>query len=52
MHMNKGHRTYSAFHPPGFMTRLFENVQILEHVETKPERGKGLPQDIWIIKKI
>jgi SAM-dependent methyltransferase len=47
----EGHRTYSAFHPPGYMTRLFENMQILEHVETKAEKGKGLPQDIWIIQK-
>jgi SAM-dependent methyltransferase len=47
----EGHRTYSAFHPPGFMTGLFENVQILEHVETKSEKGKGPSQDIWIIKK-
>ncbi len=47
----EGHRTFSAFHPPGFMKRLFKNVQILEHVEKKPERGKGLSQDIWIIKK-
>ena len=49
--VEEGHRTYSAFHPKGFMTTLFENVEILEHVETKPENGKWLPQDIWIVRK-
>lgn len=49
--VKEGHRTYSAFHPKGFMKNLFSNVEILEHIETKPEEGKGLPQDIWIVKK-
>ena len=49
--VKEGHRTYSAFHPKGFMEKLFYNVTILEHVETRPEKGKWLPQDIWIIKK-
>ena len=48
----EGHRTYSAFHPKGFIRSLFNNVEILEHIETEPEKGKWLPQDIWIIKKI
>jgi len=47
----EGHRTYSAFHPKAFMTRLFENARILEHIETPPEKGKYLPQDIWILQK-
>lgn len=49
--VKEGHRTFSAFHPTGFMTKLFTNVEILEHVVSKPEEGKWLPQDIWIIKK-
>jgi SAM-dependent methyltransferase len=49
--VKEGHRTYSAFHPKGFMTRLFSKVVILEHIETKPEKGKWLPQDIWIVRK-
>lgn len=49
--VKEGHRTFSAFHPNGFMRMLFSNVDILEHIETKPEKGKKLPQDIWIIKK-
>ena len=49
--VKEGHRTYSAFQPEGFMKNLFQNVQILEHDEPKPETGKGLPQDIWIIRK-
>jgi len=49
--VKEGHRTYSAFHPQVFMRKLFQNIEILEHIETKPEGGKGLPQDIWIVKK-
>jgi len=50
--VKEGHRTYSAFHPADFMEKLFSNAEILEHIETKPEKGAGwLPQDIWIIKK-
>ncbi|MDX9914076.1 MAG: class I SAM-dependent methyltransferase [Candidatus Moranbacteria bacterium] len=49
--VKEGHRTYSTFHPQGFMKKLFSNIEILEHIETKPEIGKWLPQDIWILKK-
>ncbi len=49
--VKEGHRTYSAFQPAGFMRKLFSNVEILEHIETKPGQGTWLPQDIWIIKK-
>lgn len=49
--VKEGHRTFSAFHPNNFITSLFNNVEILEHIETKPNEGKWLPQDIWIIKK-
>ncbi len=49
--VKEGHRTYSAFHPKRFMIKLFKNVEILEHIEIKPEKGKWLPQDIWILSK-
>jgi len=49
--VKEGHRTFSAFHPTSFMNTLFNNVEILEHIETKPENESSLPQDIWIIKK-
>ncbi|MEN8125900.1 MAG: class I SAM-dependent methyltransferase [Bacteroidota bacterium] len=49
--VKEGHRTYSAFHPKEFMNKLFSEVDILEHIETKSEKGKWLPQDIWIIRK-
>ncbi len=39
-HVKEGHRTYSAFHPQGFIKHLFSNVEILEHIETKPGKGK------------
>jgi hypothetical protein len=49
--VKEGHRVYSTFHPPGFMKKLFQNVEILEHIETKSQNGKWLPQDRWIIMK-
>ncbi len=49
--VKEGHRTYSAFQPKVFMRNLFSNIEILEHIETKPEKGKWLPQDIWVVKK-
>lgn len=49
--VKEGHRTYSAFHPTEFMTKLFSNAEILEHVATQPADGGWLPQDIWIIQK-
>jgi len=50
--VKEGHRTFSAFHPKEFMKKLFYNAEILEHIETKPDKGGWLPQDIWIIKKL
>jgi len=49
--VKEGHRTYSAFQPQKFMQKLFENCVIEEHIEPKPESGKGIPQDIWIVRK-
>lgn len=49
--VKEGHRTYSAFQPPAFMHRLFSNATILEHIETRPESGQSIPQDIWIVRK-
>jgi hypothetical protein len=50
-HVKEGHRTYSAFHPKGFMNTLFKDVEILEHIVQEPIKGRWLPQDLWIIKK-
>lgn len=49
--VKEGHRTFSAFHPGGFMRHLFRDTDILEHIENKPETDKWLPQDIWVIRK-
>ena len=49
--VKEGHRTYSAFHPTSFMEQLFSNMKIEEHIVGQPEKGKWLPQDIWIIRK-
>lgn len=49
--VKEGHRVFSAFQPKLFMQKLFEKVEILEHVEIKPEKGRWLPQDVWIIRK-
>ena len=47
----EGHRTYSAFQPAYFMKRLLINDEILEHIVPDPEKGRWLPQDIWIVRK-
>ena len=49
--VKEGHRTFSAFHPAGFMRKLFARTEVLEHIEIRPDQGKWVPQDIWIIKK-
>jgi len=49
--VKEGHRTYSAFQPTKFMRNLFQDCVIEEHGEPKPESGKGIPQDIWIVRK-
>jgi len=49
--VKEGHRTYSAFHPPEFIKKLFAHVEILEHIEKQPDKNRRLPQDIWIVKK-
>ncbi len=33
------------------MRKLFSNIEILDHIETLPEKGRWLPQDVWILKK-
>ena len=48
--VKEGHRTYSAFQPKSFVNKLFENVEILEHIE-RPIKTNWFPQDIWILKK-
>ncbi len=48
--VKEGHRTFTAFHPAGFMRDLFSEFTILEHIEREAD-GRNIPQDIWIIKK-
>lgn len=50
--VKEGHRTFSAFQPPAFMHHLFDQMEVLEHVELEPGNGKIVPQDIWIVRKI
>ena len=46
-----GHRTYSSFHPKGFMYNLFSNAEVAEHIRPDKTKNKSLPQDIWIVRK-
>jgi ubiquinone/menaquinone biosynthesis C-methylase UbiE len=50
--VKEGHRTYSAFHPKGYMEKLFANATVLEHIEPEPVSSQWIPQDIWIVKKV
>jgi len=49
--VKEGHRTYSAFQPTGFMQRLFEKDEVVQHLTPKADAGTWLPQDIWIVRK-
>lgn len=48
--VKEGHRTYSAFQPKAFTIKLFEAIEVLEHIE-RPIKGNWYPQDIWIFRK-
>ena len=49
--VKEGHRTYSAFHPIAFIKSFFSDLMALEHIVTKPESNRWLPQDVWIVQK-
>lgn len=47
----EGHRTFSAFHPPAFLKRLFEGTELLASIQNEPIEGKKPQQDLWILRK-
>ena len=49
--VKEGHRTYSAFHPKGFVKNLFSNAEILDHLEFSSDTEEWVPQDMWVLKK-
>jgi len=49
--VKEGHRTYSAFHPKGFVEHLFNNAEILDHLVFKSDTETWVPQDMWVVKK-
>ncbi len=48
----EGHRIFSAFQPPRFIRKLFENEEIVEHIEPSASDENPYPQDLWIVRKI
>lgn len=47
--VKEGHRTFTAYHPKGFMENLFVKMEVLEHLQGT---SNGKPQqDIWIVRK-
>jgi SAM-dependent methyltransferase len=46
-----GHRTFSTFHPPMFVNKLFEGMQLLDHIVYEAVGGGAPPQDVWIFRK-
>ena len=48
--VKEGHRIFAAFHPQTFLTHLFKNDEVLEHI-VKPVENGWIPQDVWLIKK-
>jgi hypothetical protein len=51
-HVKEGHRTFSAFQPPVYMRELFRDAEVLEHICRPVIKGRALPQDVWLIKKL
>ncbi len=51
-HAKIGHRTYTSFHPPEFMAKLFATggLEILEHLEGGPGSAE-FSQDVWIVRR-
>ncbi len=47
--VKEGHRTYSTFHPKRFILNLFQNMEILEHIEFPNKKGTNPQQDIYKI---
>jgi len=47
----EGHRVFAAFHPPAFMTRLFETHCIILNHKPGVKKEWGIEQDTWILKK-
>jgi SAM-dependent methyltransferase len=46
-----GHRTFSAFHPAGFIKKLFCKMELLDHIENESGKTKVPPQDVWVFRK-
>ncbi len=47
----EGHRVFTAFHPPTYMTMLFEkHCLVLRHIPGV-KKDWGIEQDTWILKK-
>lgn len=49
--VQEGHRTYSAFHPPSFVGKLFGDMEILEHIDDRKGHSKWIPQEVWMVRK-
>ncbi len=48
----EGHRVFSSFQPSEFIWKLFENEEIVEHIEPPATYENPYPQDLWIVRKI
>ncbi len=50
--VKEGHRTFSAFHPVGYMQKLFLNRwKVLKFIEGE-KQSWGYGQDAWILQKV
>jgi SAM-dependent methyltransferase len=49
--VTEGHRVFSAFQPPEYMRKLWGDLTVVDHQEPTPERGRALPQDVWVVRK-
>lgn len=48
--VKEGHRTFIAFHPPGYVKKWTSRFKLLEHIPGGIQHGKPA-QDVWILSK-
>jgi SAM-dependent methyltransferase len=49
--VKEGHRVFTAFHPPEYMTALFNSKCIILQHKQGSKKDWGIEQDTWILKK-
>lgn len=49
--VQEGHRLFSAFHPPGYLERLFSAEAVILQHQPGAVMNWGIEQDTWLLRK-